>query len=480
MDSTSITGRGAMLDNGTFIFPRDTDLTGPDIRDFIARNSTLADDYKAKMSMYVGDHDVLHKGWKDRGPDNRLVANLPHYIVDTYNGFFTGIPAKITFDDDDQVNAELQNWNQANSVQDKISELSKQVDIYGRSYAFCYMDEEASPSLAFAAPTEAFMVYDDTVAQRPLAFVRYWYSTKQVLNADIYTDNAVYKLTGDSYTEQEGGNKFGVVPAVEFYANEERQGVIDNVATLVNSLDKVLSQKANQIEYFDNAYLKILGLNADADGDGQPDLDLSNDQVIYSGDKDAPNAVIDFIQKPDGDNMQEHMIDRLVTMIHQIAMVPNLNDEAFGGNASGVALQYKLLSMRNMASNKERKFTQSLRQLYRVIFAVEALQVKPEAWQDLHFNFPRNLPANLADEAQTASTLSGIVSKKTQLKVLSIVDDPAQELEQMQEENEKAAKQAQEIAGTLPDYLKEDQAGMAEKPADEPVDDKAGDDDGKQ
>ena len=133
-----------------------------------------------------------------------------------------------------------------------------------------------------------------------------------------------------------------------------------------------------------------------------------------------------------------------------------------------------------MASNKERKFTQSLRQLYRVIFAVEALQVKPEAWQDLHFNFPRNLPANLADEAQTASTLSGIVSKKTQLKVLSIVDDPAQELEQMQEENEKAAKQAQEIAGTLPDYLKEDQAETAEKPGNEPVDDKAGDDDGKQ
>ena len=123
---------------------------------------------------------------------------------------------------------------------------------------------------------------------------------------------------------------------------------------------------------------------------------------------------LDFITKPDGDNMQEHIIDRLISMIYQISMVANLNDEAFAGNSSGVALQYKLLPMKNMAANKERKFTQALRRLYRVVFSVGTVLPESDAnaWQDLHFKFTRNLPVNLADEAQTASTLSGIVSKK--------------------------------------------------------------------
>ena len=265
-----------------------------------------------------------------------------------------------------------------------------------------------------------------------------------------------YLLSDGKFSDLEGQPTFPVVPAVEFFANEERQGVLDNIRTLANSLDKVLSQKANQVEYFDNAYLKILGVDLDRDGDGAPDIDINGNQLIYSADAAAKDGVIDFIQKPDGDAMQEHMIDRLVTMIHQISMVPNLNDEAFSGNSSGVALQYKLLSMRNMAANKERKFTQSLRQLYKVVLSTKSMQISPDAWKDLHFNFVRNLPANLADEAQTASTLSGIVSKQTQLKTLSIVDDPAQELKQIQKEQDDQAQAALRNAVSGPDYLASD------------------------
>ena len=102
-----------------------------------------------------------------------MVANLPHYIVDTYNGFFTGIPPKISLDDDASNDA-LQDWNNNNSFQDKLSEISKQTDIYGRSFAFIYQDEDSQTKIAYMDPTEGFMVYDDTVAREPYCFVRYW------------------------------------------------------------------------------------------------------------------------------------------------------------------------------------------------------------------------------------------------------------------------------------------------------------------
>lgn len=312
-------------------------------------------------------------------------------------------------------------------------------------------------------PTEGFMVYDDTVARQPYCFVRYWKDVKSGQQTGvIYYADHFDAFAGGKLIDASQPNPYGIVPAVEFYGNEERQGVFDNIKTLINSLDKVLSQKANQVEYFDNAYLKVLGIDLDHDGDGLPDANLLGNQMIYSPDADATNATVDFISKPDGDTMQEHIIDRLVTLIYQVAMVPNLNDEAFSGNSSGVALQYKLLSMRNMASNKERKFRQALRQMYQIVFSTGTVVHDSAAWQDLNFQFKRNLPNNLAEEAQTASTLSGIVSKQTQLSILSCVDDPQAEMERIKNEQADQVKQALQNQASAVDAVKGEDNGEQE------------------
>lgn len=459
----TVNGKGQIIDGHVFIYPKDEErLAIEDLLSFMRRNIQYSQEYKHNMKMYLSDHDILHAMPRQFGPDNRLVANLPHYIVDTYNGFFAGIPPKITLDNDSE-NEELQQWNDANSLQDKLNEISKQTDIYGRSFAFVYQDEDSQTRVAYAAPTEAFMVYDDTVAREPYAFVRYWKDTESgVWEGTVYYANSIVNFAGDKYIGPEQANPYGLVPAVEFFGNEERQGVFDNVKTLIDALDKVLSQKANQVEYFDNAYLKVLGVDLDADGDGKPDANLIGNQMIYSPDADATNATVDFISKPDGDNMQEHIIDRLVSMIYQVSMVANLNDEAFAGNSSGVALQYKLLPMRNMAANKERKFRRALRMLYQIIFSVDTVIHDREAWQDLNFTFKRNLPDNVAEAVENAQNLSGIVSRETQLSALPFVDDPKAEIARMDKEKQEAMKQALKYSPAATDQDKSDNNGEEE------------------
>lgn len=430
------------LSNGILIYPQDAEITPTVIHNAVYGAGVLGSaatgltDYKAKMRMYLGDHDILHKpaDMQRTGPDNRLVANIANYLVDTYNGYFMGIPPKIALDNDQQ-NEFLQDWNDTNSVQDKLNEISKQCDIYGRSYALVYQDEDGYTCLTVIPPTDGVMIYDDTINHGRLAFIRHW-STQ----GDQGTQNMAEVYTADTITTyndtrmiDERPNIYGVVPAVEFFDNEERLGLCDNVATLINELNDTLSSKQNQIEYFDNAYLSVLGLNLDADGDGLPDIDLQTQRMIYSPDADAVNAKIEFLAKPDGDGMQEHQIDRLTNLIYQIAKVPNPNDDSFSGNASGVAMQYKMLSMQNMAASKERKFTRSLRKLYRAVFS---LTNWPDAWRDLKFKFNRNLPNNLSEEVTDARNLEGVVSKETQLSVLSIVDDPKAEIDRMGKEDE--------------------------------------------
>lgn len=434
--------KGQVVEGNVFIYPKDDEITMADLLKFISKNKSLAEEYKHNLEMYKGNHNILNKQPRQFGPDNKLVANLPHYIVDTYNGFFTGIPPKVTLDDK-ETNSLLQEWNDENSLQDKLSEISKQADIFGRSLAFVYQDEDSQTRIAYSSPVNSFMVYDDTVSRQPLAFVRYWKNTDGIQVGMVYYSDKTISFEGSKFGD-EMLNPYKMVPAVEFYGNEERQGVFDNVKTLIDELDRVLSQKANQVEYFDNAYLKILGVDLDQDGDGKPDADLIGNQMIYSPDADATNATVDFISKPDGDNMQEHIIDRLVSMIYQISMVANLNDEAFAGNSSGVALQYKLLPMRNMAANKERKFRQALRRLYRIVFSVGTVlpEVHSEDWRELVFTFKRNLPDDISNDADIAQRLQGMVSQETLLSILPFVNDPQEEIKRINKEKQANMQQA--------------------------------------
>ena len=138
-------------------------------------------------------------------------------------------------------------------------------------------------------------------------------------------------------------------------------------------------------------------------------------------------------------------------------MVANLNDEAFSGNSSGVAIRYKLLSMQNQAALEERKFTIALTNflgnivsLGKVIGSITIDEVKA----GLSLTFKRNIPVNDADEANTAKTLEGVVSKETQLKVLSIVDDPKAEIEKIDTEKENLIKQSLQNSISATDMFK--------------------------
>ena len=62
--------------------------------------------------------------------------------------------------------------------------------------------------------------------------------------------------------------------------------------------------------------------------------------------------------------------------------------------------------------------------------------MKKENWLSLRYKFTLNYPANELEEAQTAAQLSGVVSRQTQLKGLSIVDNVQEELDRMDEEQD--------------------------------------------
>lgn len=455
-----VKGRGLVTRNGTFIFPKDEELTKDELLGFIDYNTQeLMPKYRKNMELYLSKHEILKMEDKEIGSTYKLVVNSAKYIVDTYNGYFLGIPPKISLDKSED-NDKLQTWLNHVSFADKLNEISKQVDIYGRSIGFLYQNENAETGFTYLSPTKAFIIYDDTVERDPLAFVRYEYydnENEYQARGKIYYSNLVYDFNSTNLDENPSPNPYRMIPAVEFYENEERQGVFDPVRTLIDAYDKALSQKADQVEYFDNAYLAMMGIHLPTDKNGNPILDIRKNRFLYLPNVDPQsNPDVKFIAKPDGDQMQENYLNRLDNLIYQISMIPNMKDQEFSGNASGVALEYKILPMKNKSNSKERKFTKSLRALFRAVFSTGQVisQSGKDSWEDLQFQFTRNIPKDIAGSISAAKQAEGMISKRTQLSLLPFINDPDSELEQVNKEKQESIKQAREAADALPDYMK--------------------------
>ena len=417
-----------------FRIPKETEITLPMLQEFLDKHRHEVNNrYQKLHDAYVSDHEILHQpakpSWK---PDNRIVCNFPKYIVDTMNGFFIGNPVK-TVADDAAVADFVEYIDQYNDQDDNNAELSKICSIYGHGFEMYYTDEEAELCITYLSPLESFMIYDESIIERPMFFVRRYTDNDNIEWGSISDKYGVrnFKVTGGlKWIDEWQPHHFDGVPATEYVENAERQGLFEPVMSIVNAYNKAISEKSNDADYFADAYLKILGAAVDND-----DIKFIRDnRVLNLVGEDAEKIVAEFMDKPSSDTTQENLLERLEKLIFQISMVANISDENFG-NSSGIALKYKLQAMSNLEKTKERKFTSGMNRRYKLLFSHPASKVPADSWVKLHYQYTPNIPANLLEEAQIAAQMEGITSHKTQLTVLSAVDDVQAELDAIEEEN---------------------------------------------
>lgn len=420
-----------------FRLARDTEMTLTLLSEFLTKhNHEVKNRYEPLYDAYTSDHEILHDPAKPKyKPDNRVVVNFPKYIVDTMNGFFIGNPVKIVAEDE-AVSDYVEYLDRYNDQDDNNAELAKICSIYGKGHEMYYTDEESELCITYLDPKEAFMIFDESIIERPLFFVRRYVDREGFEYGSISDATSVrnFKVTGGlKWLDEWQPHYFPGVPATEYVENGERQGIFEPVMSMVNAYNKAISEKANDVDYFADAYLKVLGTTVDNE-----DVKFIRDNRIVNFEGDGSDKIIaEFMEKPNSDTTQENLLERLERLIFQISMVANISDENFG-TASGIAMKYKLQSMSNLEKTKERKFAAGMNRRYQLLFGHPASKVPADAWIQLQYKFTPNIPANLQEEAQIASQLEGIVSHETQLKVISAVENVKGELDKIEEENKEA------------------------------------------
>lgn len=408
------------------------------VKAYIRKHEMRMRRYVYLENLYKGFHDVYKQpekeAWK---PDNRLAVNFPRYITETFSGYGYGVPIKETHPDE-AIDAAMRAFGRDNEITDHEGEMVKLCCIYGHAFEYLYQNEMHKTKLTAVAPKELFVVYDDTMQQHALFAVRYGYH-----GLDSGHSRSQYGeiLTREDIMTFDGGqmkstipNPYGYIPVVEWRLNDERMGLYENVAGLVEAYNHAIGEKANDVDAFADAYLAVLGSEIDETGYRKI---RDNRLINLYGTDSAKDIIVEFLQKPTADGTQENLLNRLENMIYQTSMVANISDETFGSATSGITLAYKLQAMSNLALTFDRKIEKSLRKRYKIFCSLSTNVPDPDAWRDMSFTMTRNLPKNRLEEAQTAQALEGIVSHETQLKALSIVDSPKEEIEKIEAEDEK-------------------------------------------
>ena len=109
-------------------------------------------------------------------------------------------------------------------------------------------------------------------------------------------------------------------------------------------------------------------------------------------------------------------------------MIPDLSDEQFAGNVSGVAMKYKLLGLEQLTRLKERWFREALRERLRCY--AHFLSVKGGRMVDesrIRITFARTLPESALEAAQMVKTLEGMVPGPVLLSQLPFLDGEGQQ-----------------------------------------------------
>lgn len=403
--------------------------------------------YEYLDSAYRGRYAIFDRSWRRKPgykPDNRMAADFVYTITQTFEGYFIGVPMTLSVKQADwmpearkeAVEAFIAEHAARNMQEDVDAELSKMASKFGHAYEMLYQDEDGMPRSVAVSPLTAFMVRDDSVLARPLFFVRWFYGEDGEVRGSWSDASRVVPFrrgSGVEFGEQEP-HYFGGVPAVDFRQNTEGRGLCEGVLSMVEQYNAVLSEKANDVEYFSDCYMVVKGKELDESEIGA----IRENKIINLFGESMDGLDVAFLVKPNADSVQENLINRLETLIFKTAMVPDITDESFA-TASGIALKMRMMPMSNLARNKELKFKRGVQERMRLLATYPNQGIAGDEWKAVEVTMHRNMPDDLQSEASVAGQLSGIVSEETQLSVLSCVGDPKAEMQRKRDEQEDRA-----------------------------------------
>ena len=382
---------------------------------------------------YNGNHAILRKTYKDKDKVcNRIVTNFCKVITDTYSGYIAG--KSISYSSNDDIEAIQDTLNYNDSAAADMAFLRNAL-IYNTAYELMWIDEYAQTRYAQVNPVNAFCIYDDSLNEKLLYFVRFFEidnfdnTTKYIVQ--VYSDKTVktYECTsigGALSFINEEYHYFGDVPVSVFKLNESDDNIFNSIISLNDAYNEIQSCQIDDYSAFCDAYLTLAGMDIDKETVAQ----MREDRILVL----PENGKAEWMTKNSSDVPVVNILENIKKNIFKVSAAPDMADDNFMAQA-GVAIAYKLCSFENVSSGIVANFTKALQRRIELICNVISLK-GDSTWRDIQINFVRNLPQNITETIQLINSLKGTVSDATLLSQLPFIKDVESELEAVQAQKE--------------------------------------------
>lgn len=405
---------------------------------------------KQLLNAYKGNQDILRKANRKGKKDAKIVHNFPRYISTIVTGYTGNVNYTKT-----EAATGLSDIFSFNSEASVNSDHLLFMSIYGESYELQWIDEVGKYCFEAIDPMSVMVITDGKIRESVTDAIVFdeddLKDNKIKVTMTVYDDTTrrVYsylrtksafdpiksEINVSSFVpEDDEPHKIGACPVIQFKNNRWEQGDFEPIITMNDAYNLSVSNSVNDLTDNTDAMMVFRNLNATTKQD-------IADAKANGGFKVNEGGDVTWLVKNINDSYAENIKNRLDSDIHKLSFVPDMSDQNFANNASGVAIRYKLLGLEQIRLEKVKWMKKALFKRLQMISVF--LTTKSESFDPLTIGitFKANLPQNSQEIAQFVQMLNGVTSKSTQLTQLGdgIVPNVKIELETIAQEQEDAA-----------------------------------------
>lgn len=454
------------------------------------------------QAAYDGTLDEIEQREKarDGGTEYKLISNYVQVIIDMLVDYMLGKSPIYTVEDPDQDDEETEEREiiteyrkklmklLKDKAQGEFSNLLRDMCIGGFGAIIVWVDEKGRIDYGEYPIQEIIPIYDGRRRLR-LLFRKYevgvWENGSEVTKTrlEVYDDRYVTYYIGENMEslhldadEAKTGNpiehKAGRIPVVvcqnqlpavykERIRGYGKSDLAYGVLALAVAYCHGLSDKANLMEYLQDQYLCLTGVDVDEN----EVLKMRKARALALKDKDSK---ADFIAQSQDDNAVENGLTRLKNDMFDTSNTPRLA-ELDGATATEIRMKYSGLDIK--AGKKEPLLIQAFSQffailtdllnvqklcaegsvsgVYETITTPELIEARDDLYQSewVSVTISRNLPQNNKEIADIVAELADIVPDSFLYELLWFIDDPQKALDEMKAQKEEASKNS--LAGNL-------------------------------
>ena len=343
----------------------------------------------------------------------RIVENRANEIVSFKTGYLIGKPVQyISSVDGDNVSESVKRLNDAMRVVGKHTKDKTLIEwcmICGVGYRYVVQENDLmirSPfNLYTLDPRNTFVIRANDYSQKVLAAVNYVVDEEQNITFTVYTDKSVFSFAKGSTGVAVSQNAFGLIPIIEYPANNARLGSFEIVLSMLDAINDFDCARNEAVEQFVQSLLVLY--NCQLDDGTTADTIRQAGMILLKSIGDNKADIKNLSEQLDQSQNQTLKSDMYNTIL-QIVGMPSQSDGSTSdsSNNGAVVLRNGWQGAETRATDFEAMFKAPETEMLRVVAILcDGLADFSFDPTDIDVKFTRHSYDNLLSKSQTLTTM---------------------------------------------------------------------------